>query len=1065
MPLIKVVNRRDGTVQQLSSSFKNVTSETVFSFGDFSVETNLNVRKIKDYSNTLSSFVKPITLETLNISQEDSVKIMNFNTDVKLNVDISDLSSYVKYGSLKELLRVSIEDILLAFPSSVYITYVANDANNSTVYSVYNYSYNPHTDQANFLIPIYSIRNTFGLVINQGNEQLPQNNILRNLNLSYTNYIIWRPENPTGESFTILGFTGVSNTFPYIQVSVSGNPFPEISGGSTQAFANYHLKPQPLYFNKFYEDLTQLEKYIVANKTTNGYSMIFKQPNIMDNGAVSYTNKEIIWATTDGYNVDSTGAAYKKLLEDFSDLGDLYDSFKTDTITRFLIPQSLLIYDNTQEEKVSKLLRIYGRNIDTVKTYIDALANISKFTYDKKNNIPDILVKNFAKSLGWDVTTLVSDDDLLESVFSTTTVAANDYTPPEVDIELWRRIVLNTNYLFKSKGTRHALKTMFLMVGIPEPFIDIKEYIYTVDSVINPNTVNISLADLPSASLPYDNGGYPIAPIESKTFYFQVSGDTDFGQTYIDLYRTVGFFVNRTEDNKKSWVKAGSVERIDPSTPNYYQTDSKLIINTKEVDATLDIARGIEYDTFKYNIENNYPISETGRTKPFIYINIPFTYGVSADTFTLLEQAKGDIQVNFNGITLKKNTDYIQLSSTQVQLVTGVAKTYSNGSKDVITLTYANDHKNTSFYTNVSFVVTSVVANPNGMIIPLPEIPLGEVQLTINGISLAKGTSLYTGDYITNPSNAQELLVVNSSLMAYLQNNPVVVITYFKSTQTETLLKKSEVFRVDAFNTAKFFFNISISKYIYVLDVEPPDVDAIKILVNGLTLQNGTDFTLNPTNKKQVLFNTNGINLGYIIHVFYVMDTAAVDVPITFGNFKFPDLSTISFLQYLELINRRLINVKTRKTVTDHEGGIYPTVQKLYEEYLKRSFAKPPITPSNGYTFGNLYPFINKFNAFFNRFVNQLESATIILRKGGVMVRNTDYTKQKFAYRRGVSFVPQLNYLGDDGSEFKIPIPAPEATPLYIYQDSENKPIYIYQDGEHNPPYLYEDSEITVVPI
>ncbi len=95
--------------------------------------------------------------------------------------------------------------------------------------------------------------------------------------------------------------------------------------------------------------------------------------------------------------------------------------------------------------------------------------------------------------------------------------------------------------------------------------------------------------------------------------------------------------------------------------------------------------------------------------------------------------------------------------------------------------------------------------------------------------------------------------------------------------------------------------------------------------------------------------------------------------------------------------------------------------------------------------------------------MNQLESATIILRKGGVMVRNTDYTKQKFSYRRGVSFVPVLNYLGDDGSEFKVPIPAPAKTPLYIYQASENIPIYIYQDGEHNPPYLYVESEITAV--
>jgi len=1059
MAKIKVVNKRDGKTA-VGSAFRNIPSETIFSFGDFSVETNFSTRVIKSYGNTLSSFVKPITLETLNVSPEDSLKIVNFNTNVALNLQMSDLGSYIRYGSTKELLRVSIENIIAEFPSSLFLSY---QTDTSKVYSVFNYDYDVVNDRATFDIPVNAIHNTFGLVVNEGNEQLPQNNILRNLNLSYNNYVIWRSDVPDDNSHQVIGFTGVSNASPFIHVIVVGDPFPEMtSGATTQEFIDYHMKPMPLYFNKFFEDLSQLEKYMVSDKVSLGYRMVFKKAFISEDGTVTYSNQSVTWTTSDGYNVDISGAQYTKLLTDLGDIGDDYDKFKTDTITRMLVPQSLLQYDTTQDEKMSKLLRVYGRNFDTIKVYVDALAYVNTFTYDKKNNAPDAVVKSFANTLGWDVTTLVTDDDLLNSVFATTSMNKDDVTPPEVDIELWRRIIINTNYLFKAKGTRHALKAMFLMVGIPEPFIDIKEYVYTVDQVINPDTVTVSLADLPSASLPYNSDGYPIAPKETKSFYFQISGSTDSGQAYIDNYRKVGFKVNRTEDNKKSWVKAGSVERIHYSTPNYYQRDSNLIINTKEIDATLDIARGIEYDMFKYNVDQNFPITNTGRTKPFIYINIAFSYGVSANTFTLTEPAQGSIQVNFNGFNLRIGIDYIQLNSTQVQLLAGVAQTYTNGDKDIVTLTYANDHNNTGFYNQVSFVVTAVAANPSGMVIPLPEVPLGEVQLSVDGVSLAKGTTLYTGDYITNPGNPAELLVVNSALMTYLQTHPVVVISYFKSTQPETIQKQSEVFRVDSYSTAKFFYNISLSKYTYVMEYEAPDVSAIKVLVNGLTLQNGTDFILNPSNKKQILFNTSGINLGYIIHVFYVVDTSSPEVPINFGNFQFPDFSTISFLEYLELINRRLINVKNRKTITDHEGGIYPTVQKLYEEYIKRSFAQPPIVASNGYTFYNLYPFINKFNAYFHKFIDQMLSATIILKKGGVLIRNTDYTKQKFTYRRGVNFIQALNYLGDDGAEFRIAVPAPAATALYIYQNSEDQPVYIYQENEHRPPYLFVESEITV---
>lgn len=1071
MSKIKVVNRRDGK-QAVGSSFRNIPSETVFSFGKFTVDTNFGIRVIKNYRNTISSFVKPITLETLNVSQEDSIKICNYTTDIKLNIAASDIGSYVKYGSLKELFRVSVENIIKEYPSSLYISHQSK--NGGTVFSVYNYTYDVITNKSSFKIPIGGIFNTFGLVVNQGNEKLPEDNELRNLNVSYSNFEIWRSTDPDNNTHVILEFTGVSSIIPFLSVVVQGNPFPELSA-TTQGFFEYHLKPQPLYFNKFYENLSELEKHMMINKVDNGYKMSFKRPILLDDGSITYGSQDVLWSTNDNYNIDIDGFTYNNLLESLADIGLEYDRFKTDTIARFLVPQSLLTYDKTEEQKVSKLLRIYGRNFDNVKVYIDAIANINRFSYNKKNNIPDTLVKNFAKTLGWDVTTLVDDDDLLNSFFSTTQIKSNDYTAPEVDIELWRRIVINTNYLFKAKGTRHALKAMFLMVGIPEPFIDIKEYVYTVTQPINPDTVTVSLQDLPSASLPYDGEGYPISVRENKKFYFQISGSTDSGQAYIDNYRAVGFNVARTQDNKKSWVKAGSVERVHSTTPNYYQRDSDLIINTKEIDATLDIARGIEYDTFIYNIRNNFPITDTGRTKPFLYINIPLNW-TNPSLFTIPEVAQGDIQVSFNGLTLVKSGstsmggdyDYYQIGSTQVQLVGGIAQEYSNGSKDVITLTYANDHNFTGLYNQVDFIVTNVTANPNGMVIPLPtgQTILGEIQLTVNGVSLAKNTSLYGGDYTLDIPNNQ-LIVMNNSLMTYLQSNPVVAISYFKSNQPETLQKISEVFRVDSFASGKFFYNISLMKYTYLLDYEPPDVDAIKIIVNGLTLQNTTDFILNPTNKKQVLFNTSAINLGYIIHVYYMIDTATVEVPISFGNFEFPDLSTISFLEYLELINRRLINVKNRKTLTDHEGGIYPTVQKLYEEYLKRAFAQPPIVPSNGYTFNNLYPFINQFNAYFHKFIDQLLSATIILKKGGVLIRNTSYTKQKFPYRRGVNFynsnnvlVRDVEYLGDDGSEFKSSLDTNLIAPLYLYQEEENKPVFIFQEEENIPQPIYTESEI-----
>lgn len=1028
MAKVKVINRRQGS-DLIGANFRNVASETVFTFGRFTVDTNFAVRTIRNYSNELSSFVKPITLQSLNVNEVDSANIFTSTQEVILNIDKSDLTAYARLGSLYEILRVSIENIILQFPASVYITFQTSSFTN--LMSVTNYFYDVTKDSATFTIPFPAVINKFGIIMNQGNNQLPQGDPLRNLNLAYGEYLIWREENPSGNTHTLLGFTGYTQTLPYINVIVTGNPFPELSG-STQGQFNYHIKPQPVHFNKFIQNLSTLESYILNQKIPKGYQTEFQTPTQLEDGSVIYNNQIIIWPAGDGYNVDFSGYDYDVFLTLIGNIGTLFDQFKSDLIARMLVPQSMIENDLTDDGKVEQLLRIYGKTFDNIKVFIDALVTINKLSYNKKKNIPDILVKNFARTLGWDVTTLVADDNLLNSFFSIEDKQPSDLLPPEVDTELWRRILINTNYLFKTKGTREAIRTMLLMVGIPSPFINITEYVYTVKGIINPNTVTVSLADLPSASLPYNTSGYPIAPVETKSFYFQISGSTDSGQAYMDNFRKVGFNLNRTIDNRKSWVQAGAVNRIDPSTPTYFQRDSKLVINTKEIDVTLDIAQGIEYDVFTYNVANNFPISSSGVTKPYLYINIPFTYGSSANIFSVPEIPQGDIQVSFNGITLTKGNSpsdtvadyYINpLNIKEAILLNGAAQSYTNGFKDVITLTYVKDQSTGGTYTTVDYIVTKISSTPDGMTIPLIDTPLGEIQLVVNGITMTKSGSLFTGDYIVNPANSQEILIVNNALKNYLINNPIVVISYIKSSTPEPILKKSEVYRVDSFSASKFYYNAGISKYVYVLDYEPPDVKAIKIVINGLTLQNGSDFVLNGSNRKQVLLNTSSIGIGYIINAFYVTGDGTNDSAINFGNITLPNFSQISFLQYLDLINSRLINVKNRKTLTDHEGGIYPTVEKIYEEYLKRAFANPPLTPSHGYIFGNVYPFINKFNSFFHRFIDQLLSATIILKKGGVLIRNTAFTKQKFTYRRGVNFDSVLMYLGDDGSEFRKRIP------------------------------------------
>ena len=1046
MAKVKVIN--NNLNQSLNGdSFDNTTSQTLFQFGRFKVTSNFDGRKLVDYSKELSTFTRPVTLENLGLTDVESEETTIKTKNAVLNLDRSDLNTFTKFGSAYEFIRTSIENIISNYPGSLFIDSEIQRGGNLTIT---NFNYDPIKNISYFEVPSEFAINKFGLVFNKGNDSEPDNKKIKNLNKSFHEYIIWSTQYPNDNSHTIISFTGDSASqqpYPYLTIKCTGNPFPFLSGNSNASFS-FHLKPRTKIFEDFRLSLSEYEKYIVSSRSkTNGFNFMMKDPKLLENGNINYRNRNILWETNDGYNIDIDTPSYRKFLEIVLGIANKYDQIKTDLVARFLSPASLQTYDLTENKKTSKLLRIYGAEFDQLKQFIDSLVYINKVTYDKKKNLPDQIVSNLARTFGWDYFQLVKEDELMESLFGFEEAERDldkDLIPAEVDIELWRRILINTNYFWKSKGTRDAIKSIFLMIGIPEPFINITEHVYTVDGPIDPRDVNLTLSDLPSASLPYDSSGYPIAPTQTSDFYFQISGNSDSGQAYMNNFRNVGFNLNYQVDNKKSWIQTGSTYRHHYSSPDYYQLNSKLVLNTKEVDVALDTARGIEYDVFRYIKEIDFPANSTAYTMPYSYVNL--SLGVpqgQTQSFTLpsnLTPSEGDIEVRFNGILLNSgkvydyttdttttgNTenDYIITGNT-LTLLGGSAKK-TNNDRDVVQVTYIYSGQTANPITGltVNYIVSRVTPNPSGTKITLPEVPSGDVQLTINGIAATKGTSQFNADYVINPNNPQELIIQNQSLISYFAENPYAQIAMVHVNQPDVLEAKSEIIRVDSLISGKIYYKASANKTILRLNYKVNDVKNVKVLVNGIALEPGTDYTINSNNSYE-LYLPAGINLGDVIRASHVLGGDVVVSPVIDDGFGLGDISQMSFLEFLDLVEKRTVNATNRKTVTNFRGGWYPTLLNVYTTYLRRGeLNENDPLKSNGYTFENLYPFLNKYNAFFQRFVDQLLSATIIQKKGGLLIRNTVFTRQKFTYRRGVSFdfgggiSEPLNYLGSDGATY-----------------------------------------------
>jgi hypothetical protein len=96
----------------------------------------------------------------------------------------------------------------------------------------------------------------------------------------------------------------------------------------------------------------------------------------------------------------------------------------------------------------------------------------------------------------------------------------------------------------------------------------------------------------------------------------------------LDLTNSPGFDITRIVDNKKSWeytetLVSRTVDYLDFRETSYYENDSRLLLNSKEVDLTLDAAKAIDNDVLCYIRKNDcFFTGNTGTTITDPYLNV-----------------------------------------------------------------------------------------------------------------------------------------------------------------------------------------------------------------------------------------------------------------------------------------------------------------------------------------------------------------------------------------------------------------------------------------------------------
>jgi hypothetical protein len=512
----------------------------LFTMGNFNITTNMDPKSDKFFiTNKFSNFV---SLTDLDLTLADANKLLTNNAGVLLNLDKGNLKYNAQFGSLNEFVRISLENIITNWPASLFLSNIALDVNNNTLIgNTYdNYTYDYLTDTANFRVNTTFIKNNYQLnILKNGNiiDSFNSTNDLRNVTVNYAAYVVLI----NNVEYSVLNFTAATyTTNDYIFFTVKGDPFSGVSSSNI----SYHIKPNKIKEETFFNELPDFEFHLLNRLITPKYTATFNYSIKSDAGMILYVTDSVTWPTTDGYNIDFDTDAYVDYVTKLLDISTNNDLSTSDLMNRYLVSDSISsfdtapinLYDLDQDstgQKVTKTLRIYGRSFDEINNFIDGISFANTVSYNKQDNIPDIYIKNLARVLGWELTSSIIENGLLSSYVTTSKSSYEGQsvglTAVEADVELWRRIILNSPWLWKSKGARKSIEFLLKLIGVPLGLITFNEYIYKAEAPIDIDLFKaaLELNGLDSTDLsiyPIDADGYPAPLPDTGSLYYQNYG-------------------------------------------------------------------------------------------------------------------------------------------------------------------------------------------------------------------------------------------------------------------------------------------------------------------------------------------------------------------------------------------------------------------------------------------------------------------------------------------------------------------------------------------------------------
>lgn len=267
--------------------------------------------------------------------------------------------------------------------------------------------------------------------------------------------VVWCPGNrvaqvtfniSNGKSLTLDVFCG-NNKEPIYMVDENG----------IQQWKKVHIRPNAKQFFRFWDSLDNFQKILLNYKTDPLYTAQFQIVKENDFGYYREVEFFEFPKTYGGYNISTSASEFGSYIQRLSDIAAFYDERFCDNLYRSMTHESIKNFDWTYTReyiegdekpyveggnKTQKAIRLFGREFDEIKSYIDNINNTNTITYDEIGNLPDYFLTDVLELDGWDLRVVTP----LKLVQYTKNGNSNNILTPEEENSLKTDSIINNKY-------------------------------------------------------------------------------------------------------------------------------------------------------------------------------------------------------------------------------------------------------------------------------------------------------------------------------------------------------------------------------------------------------------------------------------------------------------------------------------------------------------------------------------------------------------------------------------------------------------------------------------------